>query len=74
MRRRELLLIATVMMAAPGGLRGQQKAMPVIGLLSSEGSDALAPRLAAFRKGLSQTGWVEGTKRSSRIPVGERWL
>jgi hypothetical protein len=35
MRRRELLLTATAMMAAPRSLRAQQKAMPVIGYLGS---------------------------------------
>jgi hypothetical protein len=33
MRRRELLLTATTVMAAPHCLRAQQKAMPVIGFL-----------------------------------------
>src|SRR5262249_52752996 len=49
MRRRELLLTATAMMAAPGGLRAHQKAMPVIGLL---GSTSTGANVLAFRQGL----------------------
>jgi len=60
MRRRELLLLVGVAVTAPHALRAQHKAMPVIGFLSSEGSGGLAPRLAAFRQGLSETGYVEG--------------
>jgi putative ABC transport system substrate-binding protein len=45
-------------MAAPHCLRAQQKAMPVIGYLGSIGAGK--PNLAAFREGLSETGYVEG--------------
>src|SRR5215472_5372369 len=69
MRRRELLLTATALMAAPGGLRAQQKPMPVIGFLSSEWAGMLAPRLAAFRQGLSETGYVEG----QNVVIEPRW-
>jgi putative ABC transport system substrate-binding protein len=34
--------------------------MPVIGYLSAESFEAEAPALAGFRKGLSETGYVEG--------------
>ena len=60
MRRRELLLMATAMMAAPRSLRAQQKAMPVIGWLSSASSGQIDAYLAAFRQGLAETGYVEG--------------
>ena len=60
MRRRELLLTVTAMVAAPGGLRAQQKAMPVVGYLSSQSVEALAPILPAFRDGLKAAGYIEG--------------
>jgi putative tryptophan/tyrosine transport system substrate-binding protein len=47
-------------MTAARLLRAQQKTMPVIGFLSSEGAGTLAPRLAALRQGLSNAGYVEG--------------
>ena len=56
MRRRDLLLTATVVMAAPRCLSAQQKAMPVIGWLSSGSPDPFAPLVVAFGKGLSETG------------------
>src|SRR5215469_10446756 len=63
MRRRELLLMATTMMAAPRCLRAQQKAMPVIGFLGPfppSVSAQIELEQAAFRRGLSETGYVEG--------------
>ena len=69
MRRRELLLMATAMMAAPRSLRAQQKAMPVIGWLSSASSGQIDAYLAAFRQGLAETGYVEG----QNVSIEYRW-
>jgi putative tryptophan/tyrosine transport system substrate-binding protein len=62
MRRRDLLtLLAGSTIGWPRALRAQQKAMPVIGYLSTGLSrDPNSPNLAAFRQGLSETGYVEG--------------
>ena len=60
MRRRELMLLLGGAMTAARGLRAQQKAMPVIGYLSSGSLGPNAIYLAAFHKGLSETGYVEG--------------
>jgi putative ABC transport system substrate-binding protein len=68
MRRRELLLLAGAMMAARG-LRAQQKAMPVIGFLSSASPGASAPNVAELRRGLSGTGYVEG----QNLAIEYRW-
>src|SRR5262249_6157492 len=38
----------------------QKKAMPVIGYLSSQSAEALAPILPAFRDGLKEAGYIEG--------------
>jgi putative ABC transport system substrate-binding protein len=56
MRRRELLLLGGAITAA-GAVRAQQKAMPVIGYLSSTSPGAY---LAVYRQGLSEMGYVEG--------------
>jgi putative ABC transport system substrate-binding protein len=72
MKRRELmlmLLLGAAMTPAPA-LRAQQKAMPVIGYLSSSSPDASASLIAAFRQGLAETGYVEGQDVGDRIPVG----
>ena len=69
MRRRELLLLVGGAVTASHALRAEQKAMPVIGFLSSEGFGALASRLAALRQGLSETGYVEG----QNVAIEYRW-
>jgi putative tryptophan/tyrosine transport system substrate-binding protein len=69
MRRRELLLILGGVMTAARALHAQQKAMPVIGYLSSTSLGAQAPWVAAFRQGLSETGYVEG----QNVAIEYRW-
>ena len=60
MRRGELILLLGSAMTAARALRAQQKAMPVIGYLHYASPGPNAPNVAAFRQGLSGTGYVEG--------------
>jgi len=61
MKRRELMmLLLGGSMTAARTLRAQRKAMPVIGFLVSVSPGPAAPFVAAFRQGLSETGYVEG--------------
>lgn len=61
MRRREFIsLIGGAAAIWPFASRAQQQAMPVIGFLNSGSRELFATRLAAFHRGLNDTGFVEG--------------
>jgi putative ABC transport system substrate-binding protein len=73
MRRREF--IAGLGTAASSGLwslvaRAQQSAMPVIGFVSGRAADDSALHATAFRKALSEAGYVEGRN----VIVEYHWL
>jgi putative ABC transport system substrate-binding protein len=69
MRRRELVLLLGGAMTAARALHAQQKAMPAIGFLGSDAPSTTAPWAAAFRQGLSETGYVEG----QNLAIEYRW-
>jgi len=69
MNRREVLLLLSGAMTAPGDLCAQQKAMPVIGYLDGTSPGPGAPLVAAFRQGLGETGYVEG----KNLAIEYRW-
>src|SRR5260370_4868569 len=69
MNRRELLLLLGAAMSVTHALRAQQKAMPVIGYLNSASPGPAAPYMAAFRQGLSETGYIEG----QNLAIEYRW-
>ncbi len=61
MRRRDFLSVIAGATAWPLTARAQQPAMPVIGFIDPvEGEEQIPDLLAAFRRGLAETGYVEG--------------
>jgi putative ABC transport system substrate-binding protein len=63
MRRRDFMTVLAAAAARPHLARAQQKPMPVIGILGGFNPSSKAQielELAAFRQGLSETGYVDG--------------
>jgi putative ABC transport system substrate-binding protein len=69
MRRRDFIKAIGGAAAWPVSARAQQAAIPVIGLLGSTTPKEWAPLVAAFLKGLSETGIVAGRN----IAIEYRW-
>jgi len=69
MRRRELMLLLGGAMTVARAVRAQQTAMPVIGFLGIASPGPNAQSVAAFRQGLSETGYVEG----QNVAIEFRW-
>ncbi|MGB6174249.1 MAG: ABC transporter substrate-binding protein, partial [Xanthobacteraceae bacterium] len=65
MQRREFITLTGGAAAAcsffrPFAVRAQQPALPVVGFLNPRSLEASARNVAAFSKGLNETGYVQG--------------
>jgi putative tryptophan/tyrosine transport system substrate-binding protein len=71
MRRREFIaIIGSAAAVWPRIARAQQPAMPIVGFVTGRSPEDSARLGAAFRKGLNQTGYVDG----QNVMVEYHWL
>jgi putative tryptophan/tyrosine transport system substrate-binding protein len=70
MRRRECItLLGGVALTWSLNARGQQSAMPIVGFLNAASPQGYPRPLAAFLKGLAETGYVDG----HNVAIEYRW-
>jgi putative ABC transport system substrate-binding protein len=71
LNRRDLLILGSTVITWPRVLGAQEKALPVVGLLSPSPPGASAAFVAAFRQGLGETGYVEGQNVAFELRYAE---
>src|SRR5262245_3121742 len=69
LKRREFIRLLAGAAAWPLAAGAQQPGLPVIGYLSFGSPESDTPRLTGLRRGLSQTGYVEGRN----LVIEYRW-
>ncbi|MGA8589828.1 MAG: ABC transporter substrate binding protein, partial [Pseudolabrys sp.] len=70
MRRRDFIKVFAGSAAIwPLATRAQQRAMPVVGFINVASAKPYAAQLAAFLKGLGETGYVDG----QNVAIEYRW-
>ena len=69
MRRRQFIVLLAGAAAWPAVVRAQQPTIPIVGFMSGRSPDNSSHLVAAFHKGLGETGFVE----DKNVTVEYRW-
>jgi hypothetical protein len=69
MRRREFIAFLGSGAAWPLAARAQQPAMPIIGVINTGFPETSVSRVAGFRQGLNEMGYVE----NQNVTIEYRW-
>ena len=70
MRRRDLIILLGGAITLPAAASAQQKAVPVIGFLSTGSLDTVGPLITGFYQGLREAGYVVG----QNVAIEHRWV
>ena len=69
-QRREFLTLLGGAAACPIAAQAQQPGIPIVGFVNGRAAEVSVRQAAAFRKGLNETGYVEG----QNVTVEYHWL
>jgi ABC-type uncharacterized transport system substrate-binding protein len=70
MRRRDFIKATAISVAWPLTARAQQPALPLVGVVSGQSPQSDARNSAAFYKGLSEAGYIDG----QNVTVEYHWM
>ena len=69
MQRREFIMLFGAAVTWPFAARAQRQGIPIVGFLHQQSAAAFLDRVAAFREGLHEAGYVEGPN----VAIEYRW-